>query len=489
MPRFNKLIPFIVLLCLSFRSTAIASSLLIDSLSAFVKSNDKTNRSEKVADFVKDYVETLDRTKTDQVKYKITNWLAKSDIQNKFALIFFTESICEKHIFHLANAQALMLKAIESVSKTDNHPLLYIFLKNLAFIQTDVGDAIGAISSYRLAKREAINLADTRLQSIINLDISDIYFQYDFFYQALSYLNDAERIQKTYRPNDERLKGLIYNYKCDVFFKMNKLDSVRKYSVLLQKLRINNREHYTQLKRNDYYLCLLSGNSDRAISLIKNAQRDSLYEFFNGDKQNLANAFFKTGQNDSAAYVINQLLADTLEVNHPELKYRQYEMLAQIAKSKGDNEQATLYFQNALHQSVENINRLIQVGNILSQIKTDEIEGTYIQRNEEYKKERIWLAFAVIVAILIIIIVAMFYRTAKQKRHYEKLLFTAQKEELAFINSHEVRRHLSNILGIIDVLEHSEDKEMEYNELEEHLFASAENLDKAIKSFSEKLTD
>ena len=129
------------------------------------------------------------------------------------------------------------------------------------------------------------------------------------------------------------------------------------------------------------------------------------------------------------------------------------------------------------------------MGNVLSQIKIDELEGAYLQTNEVYQRERIGLTFAVVVAILVIVIGTMFYRNVKQKRHYEKLFFTSQKEELAFINSHEVRRHLSNILGIVDLLKHSDDKVTEYNETEKHLFESAESLDKAIKSFSEKLKD
>jgi signal transduction histidine kinase len=92
-----------------------------------------------------------------------------------------------------------------------------------------------------------------------------------------------------------------------------------------------------------------------------------------------------------------------------------------------------------------------------------------------------------VVAVLAIAVIAMFYRNTKQKRHYEKLLFAAKKEELAYINSHDIRRHLTNILGIIDVVQHSEHKEKEYLQAEEYLFRSAEELDRAIKNISEKL--
>jgi len=91
--------------------------------------------------------------------------------------------------------------------------------------------------------------------------------------------------------------------------------------------------------------------------------------------------------------------------------------------------------------------------------------------------------------LLTIAIITISYRSARQRRRYQKLLFTSQKEELAFINSHEVRKHLSNILGIIDVMRHSEDKSKEYHQVEDHLFESAKKMDEAIKNISSKLDD
>ena len=81
----------------------------------------------------------------------------------------------------------------------------------------------------------------------------------------------------------------------------------------------------------------------------------------------------------------------------------------------------------------------------------------------------------------------MIYRNVRQKRYYEKLLFDAKKEELAFINSHEIRRHLCNIKGIIEMIKQSDDKQGEYLQAEDHLYSETEKLDKAIKNISLKL--
>jgi hypothetical protein len=127
-----------------------------------------------------------------------------------------------------------------------------------------------------------------------------------------------------------------------------------------------------------------------------------------------------------------------------------YEVLGEIAGKERLHEQAAQDFKQALKEYKDHLNRLTQVGNISSQIKLDEIQGLYLKQEEGYKKERSWLILFVVVALLIIGVVAMIYRNVRQKRYYEKLLFAAKKEELAFINSHEIRRHLCNIKGIIE---------------------------------------
>lgn len=479
----------LLFLCFTLKLSAFRYTFKTDSLLTFIKSGDQDERERKLTTFIKRYFLYGSLDSLAGKKEEITRLISRSGIANGEALMSFTEGVYQKRLYHLPEARGAMLKAIEIATKTDDHYLLYTFISNLAFIQTDQGNAIGAISSYRLAKKEAVNLNDPGLQILINYNISDIYYKYNFFNQASSYLRQAEALLAKYRPNDERLKWLIYIAKSDIFFKLNMPDSLAKCNEVLKQLKSQSPETYTQIKRNEYYLSLLHGDLGGAIKQINAVKTDTSYLYTNVDRQFLADAFYKAGKTDSTTNIVSKLLADPMETNHPEIKYHQYEVLGEISKNKSQYEQANAYFKAALQQAEDNNKRLTQVGNVLSQIKIDELEGAYLQTNEIYQRERIGLTFAVVVAILVIVIGTMFYRHVKQKRHYEKLFFNSQKEELAFINSHEVRRHLSNILGIVDLLKHSDDKVTEYNETEKHLFESAESLDKAIKSFSDKLKD
>ncbi|HVV54283.1 MAG TPA: hypothetical protein VHC47_03095, partial [Mucilaginibacter sp.] len=65
--------------------------------------------------------------------------------------------------------------------------------------------------------------------------------------------------------------------------------------------------------------------------------------------------------------------------------------------------------------------------------------------------------------------------------------FESQKKEIAFINSHEVRRHASNIMGIMQVINQGENKFENFMEAEEYLTSELNSLDDAIRNIADKL--
>ena len=270
---------------------------------------------------------------------------------------------------------------------------------------------------------------------------------------------------------------------------MKNYDSLKVYHNKLLSPVNRSYKLLTYRQRTGYYLSLLKQDYFYAIKQIVALKNNKEYVANQLDNEHLADAYFLSGQLDSAKQVTETLIANITGDDHHEIKYHLFELLAQIAEKSGDTTLAGDYYKRALKESQENILRITQVGNISSQMKIDETESSYIQRTEAYKRERLGLIFIVIIAALIIIATALIYRSVKQKRHYEKLLFAAKKEELAFINSHEVRKHLTNILGIMDILKHSDNKTEEYRQVEAYLYKSASLLDESIKNISEKLND
>lgn len=486
-----KRIVFIVLLCAGFALRGKGDTLSIDtnSFTTILQLKDQNEREKKLIRYIENYLQERHGESLLPAKTELDELLLKNNTENRKAFEYFTESIYQRRLTHMDDAEAAMVKAIEYAGKNGDHFLTYTFLSHLAFFQTDEGNAIEAVTNYALAKKEALMLKDPHLQLQLDVNLSDVYYKNSFYNQSLFYLNEAETLSKKYAQNDIRVNTTIYYNKAENFFRMNKPDSLKSYCDKLEAINDNFDKLYTYRKRTEYYLYLLQYDFKNAVKLIKGLQKDSLYSYNDQDQQNLADAYFNGGQPDSAKIIINELLAEPLEINNPEVKYHLYKVLGEIAEGKKDQQQAAFNYKMLVQQSDDVISRLTQVGNISSQIKIDEIEGSYLQKDESYKRQRLWLIFAVVVALLTIAIITLSYRSARQRRHYQKLLFTSQKEELAFINSHEVRKHLSNILGIIDVVRHSEDKAKEYHQVENHLFESAKKMDEAIKNISSKLDD
>jgi len=460
-----------------------------DSLKYTLRLNDQYLKEKKLITYIKTYYSYIPIDSIKSANARMHEMFLKSNLEDSRAFELFSESIYQDRLSHTNEAKNALFAAVELAAKNNDHYLLYEFLTHLAFIQTYEGNAIGAISSFRMAKRETIILNDAYLQAAVNVNISDIYYRYNFYNQSLYYLSQALTISIKYKVREPRLKNVIYYNISENYFRMGQLDSLANYNQKLKDSKDKSYKLYTYIKRTDYYLDLLKHNYKSAIDNILMLQKDKAYKFESLDWQNLAIAYYNDNMLDSAKKIIEKVLVDKAQNNHPEIKYNLYELLGEIAIKQNDQKQAAMNFNMALQQSKDNTNRLIQVGDVALRMKLDDVENTYNQHVEVYKSERLWLIMIVIVALLTIAFIALFYRNIKQKRHYEKLLFAAQKEEISFINSHNIRKHLSNILGIIDVINHSEDKGREYLEAENYLNYSAKKLDEAIKNISEKLED
>jgi hypothetical protein len=96
---------------------------------------------------------------------------------NRIAFEYFIEGIYQRRTSRLNEAENNLLNAIEAAGKNADHYLLYTFFSHLAFLQTYKGNTIDAVNSFRLAKQEAVSLKDARLQVLIAINISDIFYR------------------------------------------------------------------------------------------------------------------------------------------------------------------------------------------------------------------------------------------------------------------------------------------------------------------------
>lgn len=464
-----------------------------DTLINILTQQDAFLREKRLITFTKTCLKAADTSKLSYIRDTLNSYFVKYNLPNRDIFSLFLNAVSFNNKHDLKQAESYMAKAVQLAGKSNQNYLMFQLLSHLGFIQTDKGDYIGAIYNYRLATIEIRKLKnkfkDNRREASLNINISDLFYKSGFYSQSLNYLDKAWALIANDTTGKRLLSSVILYNKSENYFRMNRIDSLRAYHVKLNNPENKNYKIFTYRQRTAYYITLLQHNYNLAIRQIKELQKSKDYAHNDLEEQHLADAYYMSGQLDSAKLIIGKLLTADTENNQPEVKFHLYETLARISEKKGDYKTSSYNFMLALKQSLQNNIRLTQVGSISSQIKIDETENSYLQKAEIYKRERLWLLFIVLIAALSIIAIALFYRNVRQKRHYEKLLYEAKKEELAFINSHEVRKHLTNILGMIDILKHSNNKLEEYAQIEEYLYKSASLLDESIKNISEKLNE
>lgn len=492
MPRSLKKFLSCVLLVISGVSYSKADPYIYlpeDSLVHFLKIRNRDLQDKKLVNYIKLRFQQGPVNTIPQGKNEVYKELDKYDVGDKEALKYFIESIIQRRFLKLPEAESAMVKAINQASKNKADFLLYSFISHLAFIQTDKGNPIGAIYSYGLAQKQALKLNEPLLQVFLNINISDLYYKLNLYTQSLYYLNLAFHIKEENKIGDDRLYTIISYNKAENFFRMKNLDSLQRCHDDLMGPNNKSYKLFSYQYRTAYYISLLKHEYNKAITQIKSLQSDKKYVPNDVEKQNLADAFYLNGQPDSASFIANQLLALPYSDHHPEIKHHLYQLLGKIARDRGDYKLAVENFDLALKQSEESLNNTTQVGNVSAQIKIDKIETSFTDTAEKYRRERLILILISITTVFMFAVIALLYRSARQKRHYEKLLYDTKKRELAFINSHEVRKHLTNILGLVELMSESKDKKEEFLQVEKHLYDSATRLDDAIKNISEKLSD
>lgn len=427
-------------------------------------------------------------SRIDNSRQRVFTYLKRYRANEGAAFKLFINGIIQKRFFKYAKARVDFDRAITLAEKKRNHFLLYALQTNQAFIEAAVGNSAEAMVRYRLAQKQASLLDDIDRHILLAINISDLYYKNNLFRQAIQYLDQAEAMAGARRSYNFQHENFIYFNKVEIYFKQNRLDSLRKYKDLLSKRDKKSAGIYEFKKRASYLWTIANKHHRRAIDQINTLRSDEKYPFSDEDLIYLADTYYKAGMNDSAKKTVNHVVNTSPHNDNPFLRYHLYNMLGEIDMKDGDSVEASKKFKIALANLQTYTRHMVQVANISSEMKIDQIAADFIHKEEAYKRQRLVLIFIIVVSVLLIVITIIFYRGVKQRHYYEQLLHRAKHQELAFINSHEVRRHLSNILGLVALVKQkniANDKEQDHiiNMLDD----SATSLDTAIRNISEKL--
>lgn len=454
-----------------------------DSLSVILRTGDQRQREKHtISLFYKQFLET---SVFDQNIGDIKRILHKYNPESAEELGYFAEMLIHRRKLEFDKAQIVAIKAIAIAREHNNDYLLYCFHLNMAYIQTDRGNDIGAVHNYRLARKQAEIIGDERCQVTADIGISDIYTQVQLYEQALTYLKQADAYCLK-NPSDIKSAGYVACNKAEVYFRQGRADSLRFYISLIRNKYSTLKPAAIWLRRLGYFALILDKKFDQAMHIIKPLIESKAMYHKNTDRWYLAYCYYHAHEPDSAAAIAKQLLAKT-DLNSPRIKLECLRLLSQIAEEKSDYKDAQYYSKLALTASEAQRNRVIRIADLSSEMRLDQMEASYMAKAVIYRKERTILAFAVIITALCLVVGGMSYYYVRQKHQYEKLLNQTKRRELAFINSHEVRRHLANILGICHLIAENESNKEELIVYSRYLLSSAHDMDECLKNVEQKL--
>lgn len=413
--------------------------------------------------------------------------LKKYDTKDADGLVYFMKALVSYRKLEYDPANEYLLKALVKAQESDNHLLLYHCYTNLAFIHIADGNVIGAIHAYQLARKYALKMGDAASVAKNALGIAMVHSKVELYNQALNYLNKASYAAVALSVSHNMLDTYIDYQKAEIYFKLGQSDSLHKYAVRVAAGDAHFPGIEGMQKRVVYFRLMLQGKYDRAVPLINNVlalkQKADDSDF---DRWNLAQCYYKLHFLDSAKMVAGYF-NENKNFGTSQLKFKALRLLAQIAVDLSDFVAANNLHKQAMLERDAYVHNLVQIADISEQMGINDLESSYLARTLIYERQRNLLFFTIAVIVLILVIIILFYRNTLQKRQFEKLLNSARTEELAAINSHQVRRHLANILGICDLLKETEGVEQEISTLHEYLYSSAQNLDESLLVVQKKL--
>jgi len=388
----------------------------------------------------------------------------------------------------LAAAEKMLIDAIGVAQNHQETYLLYYFYINLAYVQTDQNNVVGAIHNYRQARKVAHELSDLELVFSTDIGISDIFTTIGLYQQGLIYLNSSQQQVEDPVNSTSPSRATIYLNKAEIFFRIDKLDSLVRYQKLYSKYGKKSDDVVRNLKRLDYYKLILSNQPQKAIVLIRDLLNTGNLYYKNVDRWFLAQSLYAVKNLDSSVLEAHQILRDDKYGPSP-IRLNAYRLIATVAENKNQHPLAEHYFKLALTESEGFTVKMRSVDLLSTELRQDRLDAAYQAQYLVYQKERTVLFASIAVTILIIMIIYLFYRNVIQKSNYQKLLHDTRSRELEFINSHEVRKPLANILAISVLLKEKGNTLEENNSYYEILDQQVKEMDQKLREVEMKLRE
>lgn len=360
----------------------------------------------------------------------------------------------------------------------------------------------------------------------INNNIGSNFNQQRDFKRALEYYSSSD----IYCENctNESLYAEVLNNHGVVLKNLENYDEALKK--LERALVINQSKNYDQQELDNLYnigtVYLELNKYDVAngyfFSVLEIHEKRKNYHEVANTLLNLGDSFFRQKKYDEAENMLTNCIYYSKITGSPFQKQKALELLYQIKVQKHQFKEALEYYTkfNSLEDSLFLLGQYTDLVELEAKYKLAEKERS-LQRSKNQILEHEYMNnfYLIALAFSIILIAFLFWIYAMKKRNEAKLLVLNKKiderndqiqginnnlekmiqkrtsvireqnsrlREFAFINSHNIRRPLSSVMGLLNLIEDEKEPE-KIKELVQLTLKTAEEMDEIIKDINEKL--
>jgi len=341
-----------------------------------------------------------------------------------------------------------LLTSLELNSQFENKPEIGSVMNMIASLHVLQENYDRAIEYFSQAKSLVEELGQPEMVGSLTMNIGVAHYYMDNFEEALNYYEEAREISESDEVENPRLYMIAITNIGNVQIELGEYEQAEAY--LLEAI--------------DFF---------RENRLNVNLTGTYLY---------LAKLYHRAGDFDKALEQARNGRDLSVEIEQSQYILESYERLARIYEDTGNFEQAyenfKIYHQE--QQKVFNDERSEQINRLQTQYEVDqknreiELLNTEVAlREAEVTRQKLWRNFLIVGVIMLAIVLALLFRYNSLRKRANKLLRERQKEieqqnkqlvqlneeknEFLNIAAHDLRGPLSSLVGVAELLEHSDE--------------------------------
>ncbi|MTI41422.1 tetratricopeptide repeat protein, partial [Fulvivirga lutimaris] len=402
------------------------------------------------------------------------------------------------------------------------------------------GDYQKSLENYLSALKEYQKLDDVIGRSICLNNIGEVYKKIGDYDNALNYLKHALSLKESVlgvggSPLANSNLGELYTL-------MGQYENAENsYMAALNGKIEEGSRIYAYVNNGLGSLYLKTSQFNKSISYFKEAikveqslddQRGIAYALFN-----LGSAFQGLNELDSAEYYLRKSLATSITLNADDILIDVYKNLSEVDSLNGDYPKAFYHYKKhtELKDSIFNLEKSAQLARIQTEYETEILQKDNEAKQADVKQKNTMIIAVIMLLILAIALANAFYNQRTVQKNANKALKSKSEQiesqaavlqkqsvklqemndnlensnqnleekirqrteqlreqnkvlsDYAFFHAHELRAPVANILGLIELLKHSELPQKDLDVVA-HLYTATSELDKVIRNITTKVS-